>query len=206
MRLGRVLLALSPLDPEAHGLQALMELQASRFRARIGADGEPVRLAAQDRSRWDRLLVGRGLALAERAWQLGALPGPYALQAAIAACHARAARAEATDWSRIVLLYDALERVAGSPIVRLNRAVAIGMAYGAERALPLLEALEGEAALRNYHLLPAARADMLERLGRGSDAASAWRAAAALAGTARVRDWLLARAAALSDGERAPTS
>jgi RNA polymerase sigma factor (sigma-70 family) len=195
MRLGRQLLALAPQHAEAHGLQALMELQASRFRARSGNDGAPVRLDEQDRARWDRLLIGRGLALLERAEALSPRRGAYTLQAGIAACHARASRAEETDWVRIAALYTALAQVAGSPVVELNRAVAMGMAFGAEVALPLLEALSHEASLRDYHLLPAARADMLERAGRAPEAAAAWREAAALAGSERERAWLLARAA-----------
>ena len=206
MRLGRVLLALAPRHAEAHGLQALMELQASRFRARHGADGAPVRLAEQERARWDRLLIHRGLALLERAEKLAPLPGPYTLQAAISACHARAATAADTDWPRIAALYGLLARIAGSPVVELNRAVAVGMAQGPEAALPLLEALRAEPLLRGYHLLPAARADMLERAGRAVDAAQAWREAAGLAGSERERDWLLARAASLSDGGSAPSS
>jgi RNA polymerase sigma-70 factor (ECF subfamily) len=195
MRLGRQLLALAPLHAEAHGLQALMELQASRFRARSGNDGAPVRLDEQDRARWDRLLIGRGLALLERAEALSPSRGGYTLQAGIAACHARAARAEDTDWVRIAALYTALAQVAGSPVVELNRAVAMGMAFGADAALPLLDALSHEPSLRGYHLLPAARAEMLERAGRMQEATAAWRDAAALAGSARERDWLLARAA-----------
>lgn len=195
MRLGRQLLALAPRHAEAHGLQALMELQASRFRARSGADGEPLRLEDQDRARWDRLLIGRGLALLERAEALAVARGPYTLQAGIAACHARATRAEDTDWVRIAALYTALAQVAGSPVVELNRAVAMGMAFGADTALPLLDALTREGGLRGYHLLPAARADMLERAGRAPEAAAAWREAAALAGSERERAWLLARAA-----------
>jgi RNA polymerase sigma factor (sigma-70 family) len=199
MRLGRQLLALAPRHAEAHGLQALMELQASRFGARHDASGAPVRLEQQDRARWDRLLVNRGLALLERAEALSTSRGPYTLQAGIAACHARAASAGATDWVRIAALYTALAQVAGSPVVALNRAVAMGMAFGPQAALPLLEALADEPALRRYHLLPAARADMLERAGRGADAAQAWREAAELAGSTREREWLQARAQALSD-------
>jgi predicted RNA polymerase sigma factor len=194
MRLGRQLLALAPKHAEAHGLQALMELQASRFPARHGVDGNPVRLDEQDRSRWDGLLRERGLARLERAEQLSAQRGPYTLQAGIAACHARARRAEDTDWVRIAALYTALAQIAGSPIVELNRAVAMGMAFGPKIALPLLDALAEEPSLRSYHLLPAARADMLARDGQSAAAAQAWRDAAALAGTARERDWLLARA------------
>jgi RNA polymerase sigma factor (sigma-70 family) len=198
MRLGRQLLALAPAHAEAHGLQALMELQASRFRARRGADGQPVRLAEQDRARWDPLLVQRGLALLERAEKLSAVRGPYTLQAGIAACHARATRAEATDWVRIAALYTALMQVAGSPVVALNRAVAMGMAFGPEAALPLLDELAQEPALRGYYLLPAAKAEMLERAGRKDEAAREWRSAAAVAANRRERDWLEARAAMLA--------
>jgi RNA polymerase sigma factor (sigma-70 family) len=203
MRLGRQLLALAPAHAEAHGLQALMELQASRFGARHGSDGAPVRLDEQDRSRWDRLLVERGLALLARAEALEPRRGPYTLQAGIAACHARAARAEETDWVRIAALYTALAQVAGSPVVELNRAVAMGMAFGPKMALPLLEALSNEPALRNYHLLPAATADMLARAGDPEAAAQAWRAAAALAPSQREREWLLARALGAISGQPA---
>jgi RNA polymerase sigma factor (sigma-70 family) len=206
MRLGRQLLALAPAHAEAHGLQALMELQASRFRARHGPDGQPVRLAEQDRARWDPLLVQRGLALLERAESLSPVRGPYTLQAGIAACHARATHAEATDWVRIAALYTALMQVAGSPVVALNRAVAMGMAFGPEAALPLLASLSEEPALRGYYLLPAARADMLERAGRAAEAARAWRAAAALAGNPRERDWLISRAVMLERDDSSPSS
>ena len=191
MRLGRQLLALAPTHAEAHGLQALMELQASRFPARHDAQGAPVRLDQQDRTRWDGLLRERGLALLERAEKLSAQRGAYTLQAGIAACHARALHADDTDWVRIAALYTALAQVAGSPVVELNRAVAMGMAFGPEAALPLLEALAAEPSLRAYHLLPAARADMLARAGRHEAAAQAWREAAALAPSTREREWLL---------------
>ena len=194
MRLGRQLLALAPRHAEAHGLQALMELQASRFPARHGADGSPVRLDEQDRSRWDGLLRERGLHALERAEKLAPQRGPYTLQAGIAACHARARRAEDTDWVRIAALYTALAQVAGSPVVELNRAVAMGMAFGPAVALPLLDALAKEPSLRAYPLLPAARADMLARAGDGRAAAAAWRDAAALASNARERDWFESRA------------
>jgi len=194
MRLGRQLLALAPKHAEAHGLQALMELQASRFPARHGTDGTPVRLDEQDRSRWDGLLRDRGLALLERAEKLSPQRGPYTLQAGIAACHARARRAEDTDWVRIAALYTALAQLAGSPVVELNRAVAMGMAFGPQVALPLLDSLANETSLRSYHLLPAARADMLARNGDTDAARIAWREAAALAPSARERDWLLSRA------------
>jgi predicted RNA polymerase sigma factor len=205
MRLGRQLLALAPRHAEAHGLQALMELQAARFGARRDPAGAPIRLEDQDRSRWDRLLLNHGLALLGRAESLSERRGPYTLQAGIAACHARAASAQATDWVRIAALYTALAQLAGSPVVELNRAVAMGMAFGPEAALPLLEALAGDATLRAYHLLPAARADMLERAGRVEEAAQAWRAAADLAGNAREREWLRARAEGIS-AARAPSA
>jgi RNA polymerase sigma factor (sigma-70 family) len=194
MRLGRQLLALAPKHAEAHGLQALMELQASRFPARHDAQGLPVRLEEQDRARWDGILRERGLRALERAERLESQRGPYTLQAGIAACHARARRAEDTDWVRIAALYTAHVQVAGSPVVELNRAVAMGMAFGPSAALPLLDALANEPSLRAYHLLPAARADMLARDGQAEAAAAAWREAAALATSGRERDWLLARA------------
>ncbi|HYP85585.1 RNA polymerase sigma factor [Variovorax sp.] len=198
MRLGRVLARLMPYEPEVHGLVALMELQASRNAARVGPGGEPVLLLAQVRSRWDRLLIGRGLAALANAEKLaagrGQALGPYALQAAIAACHARAADASATDWPRIVALYDALVEVTGSPVVELNRAVAVSMAFGASTALPLVEALADEPALRHYHLLPAVRADLLARLGRLDEAAAEFERAAALTRNERERQVLAARA------------
>jgi RNA polymerase sigma factor (sigma-70 family) len=194
MRLGRQLLALAPGHAEAHGLQALMELQASRFPARHDAQGNPVRLEEQDRARWDGLLRERGLASLERAETLSPQRGPYTLQAGIAACHARARRAGDTDWVRIAALYTALAQVAGSPIIELNRAVAMGMAFGPQAALPLLDALGTEPSLRDYHLLPAARADMLARAGQEQAAAAAWRDAAALAPSLRERAWFEARA------------
>jgi RNA polymerase sigma factor (sigma-70 family) len=190
MRLGRQLLALAPAHAEAHGLQALMELQAARFDARHGADGLPVRLDEQERTRWDRLLLERGLARLQRAQALSPRRGPYTLQAGIAACHATAASAADTDWVRIAALYTALAQVAGSPVVELNRAVAMGMAFGPSVALPLLEALSQEPSLRNYHLLPAARADMLARAGDHTAAAQAWHEAANLAPSERERAWL----------------
>jgi RNA polymerase sigma factor (sigma-70 family) len=197
MRLGRQLLALAPKHAEARGLQALMELQASRFPARHDVEGNPVRLDEQDRSRWDGLLVERGLALLERAEALSPRRGPYTLQAGIAACHARARRAQDTDWVRIAALYTALAQVAGSPVVELNRAVAMGMAFGPQAALPLLDALRNEPALRGYHLLPAARADMLERAGERETAFACWHEAATLAPTSREREWLLKKVRAL---------
>jgi predicted RNA polymerase sigma factor len=199
LRLARMLAQLAPAEPEAQGLQALLELQASRLRARVDAQGRPILLMDQDRSRWDRLLIGRGLAALQRAMALGSEAGPYQLQAAIAACHARAATAEATDWPRIVSLYDRLANRLPSPIVALNRAVAMGMAQGAAAALPLVEALQDEPSLQRYHLLPAVRADLLMKLGRPSEARAEFERAASLTRNRRERELLLERArAALS--------
>lgn len=197
VRLGRVLAGLAPQEPEVHGLVALLELQAARAPARIDAEGRPVLLMDQDRARWDRLLIRRGLAALARAEEsaAGAL-GPYALQAAIAACHARAARPEDTDWPRIVALYDALDQVAPSPVVALNRAVAVGMAFGPAAALELVEALRGDRALRGYQWLPSVHGDLLAKLGRHAEARAAFEEAAALAGNEREREFLLGRAAA----------
>nr|MBO2468607.1 RNA polymerase subunit sigma-24 [Xanthomonadaceae bacterium] len=195
MRLGRVLVGLMPEEPEVHGLVALMELQASRLHARTGPDGEPVLLLQQDRSRWDRLLIGRGLEALERAQRLGGGAGFYALQAAIAACHARALAPEDTDWNRIVALYDALARLTQSPVVELNRAVAVSMAAGPEAALPLVDALLDEPKLSSYHPLPSVRGDLLFRLGRLHEARAEFERAAAMTGNARERGLLLARAA-----------
>jgi RNA polymerase sigma factor (sigma-70 family) len=194
MRLGRILVGLAPREPEALGLVALMELQAARFPARTGAAGEAIPLLEQDRSRWDFVLIGRGLKGLERAEALGRPLGPYALQAGIAACHARARTPEQTDWERIVALYDALDAVTGSPVVRLNRAVAVGMAFGPGAGLELLDGLADERALRGYHLLPAARGELLERLGRAEEAAAEFARAAALSDNARERELLQARA------------
>ena len=200
LRLGRILTTLVPDDAEVHGLTALMELQASRLRARVGPGGAPVLLLDQDRARWDHLLIGRGLAALARAEALAAGRAealrPYALQAAIAACHARATTAEATDWPRIVALYDALVEVTGSPVVALNRAVAVAMAYGPEPALALVEDLADAPALARYHLLPAVRGDLLEKLGRWGEARAAFEAAAVMTADHRERDLLLERAAA----------
>jgi RNA polymerase sigma factor (sigma-70 family) len=196
LRLGRVLAGLVPDAAEVHGLVALMELQASRLRARLGPDGEPVLLLAQDRTRWDALLIRRGLAALARAGALARPLGPYALQAAIAACHARARTAEETDWARIVALYDALVELTQSPVVELNRAVAVSMAFGPAEALPLVDALADEPALRSYHLLPSVRGDLLVRLGRLPEARAELERAAALTHNARERDLLLARARA----------
>lgn len=196
LRLGRILAARAPDEPEVHGLVALMELQASRLRARIGVDGEPILLLDQNRARWDRLLIGRGLAALERAQQLaGAAPGPYLLQAALAACHARARTAEDTDWKRIVALYTVLGQVTPSPIVELNRAVAVSMAEGPEAGLALVEALADEPALKRYHLLPGVRGDLLAKLGRHREAADAFDSVVSLTQNARERQLMQDRAA-----------
>jgi RNA polymerase sigma-70 factor (ECF subfamily) len=193
LRLGRILAGLLPGEPEVHGLVALMELQASRSRARVGPSGEPILLLDQDRSRWDWMLVGRGLAALERAYGAGGALGPYTLQAAIAACHARARVAEDTDWERIVALYDGLAQLMPSPVVELNRAVAIGMAFGPEAALALVDDLTGEPALRDYHLLPAVRGDLLAKLGRDQEAQTEFERAASLTQNTRERALLLER-------------
>jgi RNA polymerase sigma-70 factor, ECF subfamily len=196
LRLGRVMAALVPGDAEVHGLVALMELQASRARARVSAAGEPILLLDQERSRWDQLLIRRGLAALARAEALARPLGPYALQAAIAACHARARTAEETDWPRIVALYDALVEMTGSPVVELNRAVAVSMAFGPAAGLALVEALADEPALSGYHLLPSVQGDLLMKLGRLDEALIALERAASLARNTRERDLLLARARA----------
>ena len=195
LRLGRVLAALAPGEPEVHGLVALMELQASRLRARVGPSGEPVLLLDQDRGKWDYLLIRRGLSALGRAQVPGETLGPYALQAAIAACYARSPSAERIDWSRIAALYDALAQLVPTPVVQLNRAVAIGMAYGPAAGLELVDELTREPALKSYHLLPAVRADLLEKLARFSEARTEFERAATLAQNARDRDLLLGRAA-----------
>lgn len=196
MRLGRVLAELTPGEPEVHGLVALMELQASRSRARIAPEGEAVLLLEQDRTRWDRLLIRRGLAGLDRAIAVGQGLGPIGLQAAIAACHARALRAEDTDWVRIVALYDALAQLAPSPVVQLNRAVAVGMAFGPQAALDLVDGLRFEPSLKDYHYLPGARADLLVRLGRLGEARKEFERAATLTRNLREQRALLKRAAA----------
>ncbi|SNS32764.1 RNA polymerase sigma factor [Sphingopyxis indica] len=195
-RLGRILAGLMPEEPEVLALLALMEIQASRLAARAGADGAFVPLTEQNRARWDQLLIRRGLKALERVDALGGADGPYALQAALAACHARARRAEDTDWKRIAALYDRLGQVMPSPVVELNRAVAHSMAFGPEAGLALVDAIAGEAALRNYAPLPAARGDFLLRAGRKAEAKAAFEAAAALTANERERDFLLGRAAA----------
>ena len=197
LRLGRTLAALAPREPEVHGLVALMELQASRLAARISPSGEAVRLAAQNRMHWDRLLIERGLAALQRAEGFDGAFGPYVLQAEIAACHARALTVEATDWPRIVALYDALFELTGSPVVALNRVVAVSMAYGPAPALELLDPLRDDRRLRDYHLLPSVRGDLLEKLGRFQEAHAEYTHAAALAANARERDLLIKRAAAI---------
>lgn len=200
LRLGRILAELMPEESEVHGLVALMEIQASRLRSRVGPSGEPVLLLQQDRSRWDRLLIRRGLAAIARAGSLGVALGPYALQASIAACHARARVAEDTDWKGIAALYDALSQVAPSPIVALNRAVAYSMAYGPETGLELVDELVEEPTLVAYHLLPSVRGDFLSRLGRSEEASTEFLRAASLTKNSRERALLLERAAACARG------
>ncbi len=195
LRLGRILAELLPREAEVHGLVALMELQASRTRARTGPSGEPVLLLDQDRARWDWLLVGRGLAALERVYATGGAIGPYTLQAAIAACHARARAAEDTDWERIVALYDGLAQLMPSPVVELNRAVAVGMAIGPQSALEIVDRLQEEPALDSYHLLPAVRGDLLDKLGRPDEARAEFERAALMTANSRQRAALLERAA-----------
>jgi RNA polymerase sigma factor (sigma-70 family) len=196
LRLGRILAELVPQEPEVHGLVALMEIQASRSAARVGPSGEPVLLLAQNRARWDQLLIRRGLAALERAESLGGALGPYALQAAIAACHARATEASQTDWPRIAALYDALAQLTPSPVVELNRAVAVSMAFGPAEGLELVDALRAAPQLAGYHLLPSVRGDLLEKLGRLDEARAEFERAAALTGNAREREMLTERARA----------
>ncbi|MBS0382145.1 MAG: RNA polymerase sigma factor, partial [Proteobacteria bacterium] len=199
MRLGRVLAGLAPREPEVHGLVALMEIQASRLHARIAADGAPILLLDQDRTRWDRLLIRLGLASLARAEQLGGANGAYALQAAIAACHVRALHAEDTDWPRIASLYARLAVIAPSPVVELNRAVAVSMAEGPQAGLQLVDALRNERALRDYHLLPSVRGDLLFKLGRCDEARTEFERAASLAGNAREAALLRERATACTE-------
>jgi RNA polymerase sigma factor (sigma-70 family) len=196
LRLGRILAELEPGEPEVHGLVALMEIQASRLRARVGASGEPVLLLDQDRARWDHLLIRRGLAALQRSEALSGTLGPYALQAAIAACHAQARTAQETDWTRITALYDALGQVLPSPVVEINRAVAYAMAFGPAAGLEIVEPLRTEPALQAYHLLPAVRGDFLAKLGRRAEARAEFERAAALTRNGRERTLLLGRAAA----------
>ena len=202
LRLGRILAGLVPNEPEVHGLVALMEIQASRSRSRVGPSGEPVLLLDQDRSRWNHILIRRGLAALERAVQLGGALGPYALQAAIAAGHARARTAGETDWARIVALYDSLARLTPSPVVELNRAVAVGMASGPAAGLELVDALRSEPSLASYHLLPSVRGDLLAKLGRFGEARAELERAASLTRNARERELLRERAAACARSER----
>jgi len=202
LRLGRMLAQLSPTEPEVHGLVALMELQASRLRARLGPNGEPVLLLDQDRGRWDQLLIRRGLAALDRADALGGANGPYALQAAIAACHARARTAEQTDWPRIAGLYATLAEQTHSPVIELNRAVAVAMAFGPAAGLEVVEPLRNEPAMQGYHLLPAVRGDLLAKLGRYAEAAGEFEQAARLTRNLREQRLLQARAEAARDAGR----
>lgn len=194
LRLGRILAELAPEESEVHGLVALMEIQASRMRARVDGQGRPILLPDQDRSRWDPLLIRRGLAALQRSEALGGARGAYALQGALAACHARAPSADATDWPMIVALYDALAQVAPSPVVELNRAVAVGMAFGPQAALDIVDALESEAKLTSYHWLPSVRADLLAKLGRRDEARAEFERAAGMTRNSKERDFLLGRA------------
>jgi len=194
LRLGRILAELAPLEPEVHGLVALMEIQASRSRARVGPGGAPVLLFDQNRGLWDQLLIRRGLAALERAERQGQMRGPYVLQAAIAACHARAREARDTDWSAIVALYDELLERVPSPVVELNRAVAVSMASGPQAGLALVDALTSVAALEQYHLLPSVRGDLLAKVGRLEEARAEFERAASLTRNARERELLLERA------------
>ena len=196
LRLGRIVAELVPREPEVHGLAALMEIQASRSRARVDATGTPVLLLDQDRARWDQVLIRRGLTALERAEKLGGARGPYALQAAIAACHARARTADETDWARIAALYDALAQLAPSPVVELNRAVALAMAFGPAAGLELADTLLDEPSMKSYHLLPSVRGDFLAKLGRYQEAHAEFKRAASLTRNARERELLVDRAAA----------
>jgi RNA polymerase sigma-70 factor, ECF subfamily len=196
LRLGRILAGLMATEPEVHGLVALMEIQASRLRARVGPSGEPVLLLDQDRSRWDQLLIRRGLTALARAEQLGDARGPYTVQAAIAACHARAHVADDTDWGRIAALYEALVQLEPSPVVELNRAVAVAMAFGPAAGLEIVDTLTSESSLDTYHLLPSVRGDFLKKLGRLDEAQAEFERAASLTRNARERELLLDRAAA----------
>ena len=204
LRLGRILAGLVPLEPEVHGLVALMEIQASRSGARLGPAGEPILLLDQNRARWDQVLIRRGLAALERAESLGGARGLYALQAAIAACHARARTAAETDWARIAALYQALVQVSPSPVVELNRAVAVGMAFGPAAGLELADALTSEPSLKRYHLLPSVRGDLLAKLDRFGEARVEFERAASLTRNARERQLLLERAAACAAGPAPP--
>jgi RNA polymerase sigma-70 factor (ECF subfamily) len=206
LRLGRILAELAPKEPEVHGLVALMEIQSSRARARVSSSGEPILLLEQNRAEWDQLLIRRGLAALERAEKLGGRQGPYALQAAITACHARAVTAEETDWPRIVSLYDALAQVTPSPIVELNRAVAVGMAFGPTAGLKVVDALTAEASLAGYHLLPSVRGDLLKKLGRFEEAQKEFERAAGLTRNAREREMMLERVRECAASGSPPTA
>jgi RNA polymerase sigma factor (sigma-70 family) len=201
LRLGRILAELAPREAEVHGLVALMEIQASRSKARVGQNGEAILLLDQDRARWDRLLISRGLAALERSQKIGNLGGAYALQAAIAACHARATTAAETDWARIATLYGMLAQQVPSPVVELNRAVAVGMASGPAAGLEIVNALADEPALKNYHLLPSVRGDLLAKLGRNEEARAEFERAAALTRNTRERELLLKRASECADAD-----
>jgi predicted RNA polymerase sigma factor len=200
LRLGRVLAELAPKEPEVHGLVALMEIQASRSRARVGPSGAPILLFDQNRAQWDQLLIRRGLAALDRAEQAGVGRGPYTFQAAIAACHARARAPEETDWARIVTLYEALAEISPSPVVELNRAVAVGMAFGPAAGLELVDTLTAEPSLANYHLLPSVRGDLLVKLGRFAEAGPEFKRAASLTRNARERELMLERARTCASG------
>jgi RNA polymerase sigma-70 factor (ECF subfamily) len=204
LRLGRILAELAPQEPEVHGLVALMEIQASRSKARAGPSGEPILLLDQNRTLWDQLLIHRGLAALDRAEKFGGMRGPYALQAAIAACHARALAPEETDWARIVALYEALAQLTPSPVVELNRAVAVAMAFGPAAGLELVDALTAEPSLRGYHLLPSVRGDLLRKLGRFDEARSEFARAASLTRNARERELLHERARACAASSAPP--
>jgi RNA polymerase sigma factor (sigma-70 family) len=204
LRLGRILAELAPKEPEVHGLVALMEIQSSRSRARVNSSGDPILLLEQDRSQWDQLLIRRGLAALDRAERLGGTQGPYALQAAIAACHARARTPEETDWARIVALYDALAQLTPSPVVELNRAVAVAMAFGPAAGLKLVDALTAVPSLESYHLLPSVRGDLLKKLGRFDEARSEFARAASLTRNSRERELLLDRARSCADSSASP--
>ncbi len=204
LRLGRILAELVPEEQEVHGLVALMEIQASRSKARVGPSGAPILLLDQDRSRWDQLLIRRGLAALDRAGKLGGARGPYTLQAAIAACHATARTAQETDWPRIAALYEALAQRTPSPVVELNRAVAVAMAFGPAAGLELVDALASEPVLKSYHLLPSVRGDFLFKLGRFAEAQAEFERAASLVRNAREREFLLDRSRACAAGPPQP--
>ncbi len=200
LRIGRILAEIAPAEPEVHGLVALMEFQASRFKARVDHHGEPVLLMDQNRGLWDYLLIRRGFAALERVEQLGGMTGPYAIQAAISACHAGVPKVEDTDWIRISALYEALAQVSPSPIVELNRAVALSMAFGPEIGLEIVDILQAEPSLKEYHLLPSVRGDLLFKLGRLDEACQEFKRAASLTDNQREKQLLLSRAAECVSG------